>query len=80
MIVSVLFQRRQNGTAATIPVFDTWKSNLYHFHKTLLSPVPSSLASVLIPQDMHYNNIKQQFLFCNSSTRHKVIAFALELA
>ena len=29
---------------------------------------------------MHYNNTKQQFLFCNSSTRHKVIAFALESA
>ena len=27
---------------------------------------------------MHYNNTKQQFLFCNSLTPHKVIAFAPE--
>ena len=30
----------------------------------------------MIPEDMHYNNTKQEFLFCNSSTPNKVIAFA----
>ena len=27
---------------------------------------------------MHYDNTKQQFLFCNSSTSYRVIAFASE--
>ena len=30
----------------------------------------------MIPEDMYYNNTKQEFLFCNSSTPNKVIAFA----
>ena len=29
---------------------------------------------------MHYKNTEQQFLFCNSSTSHKVIGFASESA
>ena len=73
MIDSVLFQHCENGTAAIVPVFDAWKSNLYRIRKTVLSPVPPLLASIVIPQNMHYNNTQQQFLFCNSSTPHKVI-------
>lgn len=30
----------------------------------------------MIPEDMYYNNNKQEFSFCNSSTPNKVIAFA----
>ena len=30
----------------------------------------------MIPEDVYYNNTKQEFLFCNSSTPNKVIAFA----
>jgi hypothetical protein len=29
---------------------------------------------------MHYNNTKQEFLFCNSPASHKVVAFASKQA
>ncbi|CAF4475878.1 unnamed protein product [Didymodactylos carnosus] len=73
-------ERRENGTAATVPVFDAWKSTLYAIRKTILPPIPTSLSSIVIPQDMYYNNSKHEFLFCNSPTPHKVIAFGSESA
>ena len=51
---------------------------MYRIKKILLPPVPPSLASTVIPQDMHYNDTKQQL--CNSATSHKVVAFVSELA
>lgn len=43
---------------------------------------PISLSLIIIPRDMCYNNNNnnQEFLFCNSPTPHKVIAFASEQA
>ena len=41
----------------------------------MLPSASTLLSSITIPNDMYYNNTKQDFLFCNSS---KVIAFALE--
>jgi hypothetical protein len=38
------------------------------------------MSSIIIPEDMRYNNTKQEFLFCNSPSPHKVIAFASEQA
>ncbi|CAF3764873.1 unnamed protein product [Rotaria magnacalcarata] len=72
--------RRENGTAGPVPVFGAWKSALYRIRKTLLPPTPVSLSSIIIPDDMCYNNSKKEFLFCNSPTPHKVIAFASEQA
>ncbi|CAF1054997.1 unnamed protein product [Rotaria sordida] len=72
--------RRENGTAALISVFETWKSTLYFIRLTILPPTPISLPSIKIPDDMHYNNTQQEFLFCNSATPHKIIAFASEQA
>ncbi|CAF1154928.1 unnamed protein product [Rotaria sordida] len=72
--------RRENGSAATIPVFDSWKSTLYSVRKSILPPVPTLLSSIEIPRDMHFNNTNQPFLFYNSPTPHKVIAFASEPA
>ncbi|CAF4328575.1 unnamed protein product [Rotaria sp. Silwood2] len=63
-----------------VPVFDAWKSTLYSVRKTILPPTPKSLSSIIIPEDMCYNNDKQEFLFCNSPEPHKVIAFASEQA
>ncbi|CAF4882815.1 unnamed protein product, partial [Rotaria magnacalcarata] len=71
---------RENGTAGPVPVFGAWKSTLYRIRKTLLPPTPVSLSSIIIPGDMCYNNSKKEFLFCNSPTPHKVIAFASEQA
>jgi len=46
----------------------------------MLPSTPTKLSSILIPEDMRYNNTKQEFLFCNSPTPHKVIAFASDRA
>ncbi|CAF1062509.1 unnamed protein product, partial [Didymodactylos carnosus] len=45
--------RRENGTAPTVPVFDAWKSTLYTIRNTILSPIPTSLSSIVIPQDIY---------------------------
>ena len=42
----------------------------------MLPSATTLLSSITIPNDMYYNNIKQDFLFCNSPTPSKVIAFA----
>ncbi|CAF0968541.1 unnamed protein product [Rotaria magnacalcarata] len=68
--------RRENGTTGPVPVFQAWKSTLYSIRKTILPPTPLSLSSIIIPGDMYFNNTKQEFLFCNSSTPNKVITFA----
>ena len=44
----------------------------------MLPSAPTLLSSIAIPNDMHYNNTKQDFLFCNSPTPSKVIAFGSE--
>ena len=44
----------------------------------MLPSAPTLLSSVTIPNDMYYNNTKQDFLFCNSPILSKVIAFASE--
>ena len=44
----------------------------------MLPSAPTLLSSTTIPNDMYYNNTKQDFLFCNSPTSSKVIAFASE--
>ncbi len=36
--------------------------------------------SIIIPQYMTITDTNEQFLFCNSSTPHKVIALASKLA
>ncbi|CAF1545159.1 unnamed protein product [Rotaria sordida] len=72
--------RRENGTAGPIPVFEAWKTTLYSIRKKILPPTPISLSSIIIPADMCINNNNQEFLFCNSPTPHKVIAFASEQA
>ncbi|CAF0781643.1 unnamed protein product [Didymodactylos carnosus] len=71
-------ERRENGIAAT--VFDARKSTLYSIHKTILSSIPTPLSCIVIPQDMYYNNSKEEFSFYNSPTPHKVIAFGSESA
>ncbi|CAF3135168.1 unnamed protein product [Rotaria socialis] len=40
--------------------------------------MPTSLDSITIPQLMSFTDTDEQFLFCNSNTTHKVIAFASE--
>ncbi|CAF4935741.1 unnamed protein product, partial [Rotaria socialis] len=40
--------------------------------------MPTSLDSITIPQLMSFTDTDEQFLFCNSNTPHKVIAFASE--
>ena len=46
----------------------------------MLPPAPLSSSSIIIPEEMSYNNMNEEFLFCNSPTPHKVIAFASEQA
>jgi len=38
------------------------------------------MSSINILEDMRYNNTKKEFLFCNSPSPDKVIAFASEEA
>ncbi|CAF1383740.1 unnamed protein product [Rotaria sordida] len=75
-----LLLRRENGTAAPVPVFRAWKSTLYSIRKIILPPTPLSISSIYIPEDIRYNNTKKESLFCNSPSPDKVIAFALEEA
>ncbi|CAF3341244.1 unnamed protein product [Rotaria socialis] len=70
--------RRANGSAATIPIFDTWRSTLYNTRRAILPIIPTSLDSITIPESMSFTHTNEQFLFCNSTTPHKVIAFASE--
>ena len=44
----------------------------------MLPTAPTLLSSITIPNDMYYNNTKQDFLFRNSPTPSKFIAFASE--
>ena len=44
----------------------------------MLPSAPTFLSPITIPNNMYYNNTKQDLLFCNSSTPSKVIAFASE--
>ncbi|CAF4757530.1 unnamed protein product, partial [Rotaria magnacalcarata] len=41
--------RRENGTAASIPVFDRVKSSLYEYWTSKQPPVPKVLSSIDIP-------------------------------
>ena len=43
-------------------------------------PITTSLSSIEISRDIHFNNTNEPFLFCNSPTPHEVIAFASESA
>jgi hypothetical protein len=52
----------------------------YSIRKTMLPSAPTKLSSLIIPQYMSCNNMNKEFLFCNSSTPHKVVAFASEQA
>ncbi|CAF2885444.1 unnamed protein product [Rotaria sp. Silwood2] len=73
-------ERRENGSAAAIPVFETWKSNLYNIRRSVLPAIPTSIDSIKIPHCMSFTDTNEQFLFCNSTTPHKIIAFASETA
>ncbi|CAF4246280.1 unnamed protein product, partial [Rotaria magnacalcarata] len=44
----------------------------------MLPIIPTSLDSITIPESMSFTHTNEQFLFCNSTTLHKVIAFASE--
>jgi hypothetical protein len=55
--------RRDNGSAGLIPIHGTRKSTLYAIRKTMLPPAPTLLSSIVVPDDMYYNNTKQKILF-----------------
>ena len=42
--------------------------------------MPTSIDSITVPQYMSFTDINEQILFCNSTTPHKVIGFASEIA
>ncbi|CAF1017368.1 unnamed protein product [Rotaria sp. Silwood1] len=72
--------RRVNGSAATIPVFDAWRSTLYSIRKTTVPSVPTSIDSITIPDIMSFTHSHEQLLFCYTNAPHKIIAFASESA
>ncbi|CAM4780746.1 unnamed protein product [Rotaria magnacalcarata] len=73
-------ERRVNGSAATVPIFDAWRSTLYSIRKTTLPTVPTSIDSITIPDIMSFTHSHEQFLFCNTNAQHKIIAFTSESA
>ena len=42
--------------------------------------IPTSIDSITVPQYMSFTDTNKQFLFCNSTTPHKVTGFASETA
>ncbi|CAF4453163.1 unnamed protein product [Rotaria socialis] len=67
--------RRENGTAASIPVFDRVKSSLYEYRSSKQPPVPKALSSIDIPYRLTRTLLDQNFLLCNNQLV-SVVGFA----
>jgi hypothetical protein len=55
--------RRENGSAAMIPIFDRAKSSLYEYRSSKHPPVPKSLSSIYVPYPLTRSMMDQHFLF-----------------
>ncbi|CAM4828975.1 unnamed protein product [Rotaria magnacalcarata] len=67
--------RRENGTAASIPVFDRVKSSLYEYRSSKQPLVPKALSSIDIPYRLTRTLLDQNFLLCNNQLV-SVVGFA----
>ncbi|CAF0995283.1 unnamed protein product [Didymodactylos carnosus] len=68
--------RRENGSAATIPIFDTIKSSLYTTRAMIHPKLPKSLSSLIIPPHMTRTSLEENFLFCNNPAPYSVLGFS----
>ncbi|CAF5027825.1 unnamed protein product [Rotaria sp. Silwood1] len=71
--------RRENGTAAEVPVFDRIKSSLYEYRSSKQPPIPKTLASIDVPYSLTRTLMGQNFLFCNNNLL-SILGFASPMA
>ncbi|CAF3066795.1 unnamed protein product [Rotaria sp. Silwood2] len=70
--------RRDDGSTASIPVFDRVKSSLYEYRSSKYPPVPRSLSSIDIPYQPTRTLSDQNFLSCNNHDA-SVLDFAFSI-
>ena len=61
-----------------IQIFQICKSTLYNIRRSVLPEIPTSIDSITFRQYMSFTDTNGKFLFCDSTTPHKVIGFESE--
>jgi hypothetical protein len=71
--------RRDNDSAAAVPIFDRVKSSLYEYRSLKQPPIPKTLTSIDIPDRLTRTLMHENFLFCNNKSV-SIVGFASRTA
>ncbi|CAF1001687.1 unnamed protein product [Adineta ricciae] len=67
--------RHINGTAESVPIFDTIRSTLYRDRSTVLPKHPTCSRDLIVPDYLTKNLYDEMMLFCDQRTPTRILAF-----